>query len=258
MLFGVLARKAYARNLQYRLSHALNTAASALFGFVFVSVWASIGAERPLGEYGTDGMITYIAFNQACFSVTLFVTNGLGLDRQVRTGQISLDLMRPVPLFAQLLYRECGQLGYQLVYKAVPIFALYALTLPLVIPSHPGAWLLTTAAVILAAYINICINYLIGALALWSTESRWLYWINLSASAIMAGGMIPLEWLPQWLQRISAVTPYPYMQYMPARLFLQMENGLVLLPSLAWCAALTLVCIGMTGLLRRKVEVQGG
>lgn len=258
MLFGVLARKAYARNLQYRLSHAVNTVASAIFGYVFISVWASIGAVRSLGEYGTDGMITYIAFNQACICVTLFVTNGLGLERQVRTGQISLDLMRPVHLFPHLLYRECGQLGYQFVYKSVPLFLLYALTLPLLLPTDPLVWLLCAAAVLLSAYMNVCINFLIGAAALWSTEARWLYWINISASSILAGEMIPIEWLPEWLQRVSALTPYPYMQYMPARLFLGMENGGVLIPSALWSATFTLACFAATGLLRRKVEVQGG
>lgn len=258
MLFSVLARKAYVRNLQYRLSHAINTVATAIFGYVFISVWASIGASRSLGEYGTDGMITYVAFNQAFICVTMFVTNGLGLDREVRTGQISLDLMRPVHLFPHLVYRECGQLLYQLLYKTVPLFALYSLTLPVLFPANWYAWPLSFTAVALSAYMNICINYMIGAASLWSTEARWLYWVSISASSFLAGGMIPIEWLPRWLQLVSSWTPYPYMQYVPARLFLGMESGYALLPSAVWCATLTLASFGMTALVRRKVEVQGG
>ncbi|GIP38062.1 ABC transporter permease [Paenibacillus sp. J31TS4] len=258
MLFAVLARKAYARNLQYRGSHLLNTIASSLFGFVYVSIWIGVGDNRTLGEYGVDGMVSYVAFNQACLWLTVFLTNGLGLETAVRSGQVSLDLMRPVHLFYVLMSREWGQLLYQLLYKVVPIYLLYVLALGIRMPERPVTWLWTILALALASYLSICIQYLIGVCALWTTESRWLVWVNIALSQLLSGFLIPLEWLPGWLQTVSRATFYPFLQYMPTRIYLEMEGPNVLAGTIGWCLVMTVLCLGITRLVRRKVEVQGG
>ncbi|MBW7461108.1 hypothetical protein K0U00_44350, partial [Paenibacillus sepulcri] len=64
MLFLVLARKTYLRNLQYRGAHMVHNIASALFGFIYISIWTGIGVSQSLGAYGMSGMISYVAFNQ--------------------------------------------------------------------------------------------------------------------------------------------------------------------------------------------------
>ncbi|GGG23300.1 ABC transporter permease [Paenibacillus abyssi] len=258
MLFLVLARKTYARNLQYRSAHLVHNIASALFGFIYVSIWMGIGENRPLGEYGLTGIVSYVAFNQASLWVAAFLTNGLGMEQSVRTGQIALDLMRPVHLFYHLMCKEWGQIAYQFVYKFLPIYALYFFVLPLHVPSSWQTFFWTAAALSLAAYITICLNYLIGALALWTTESRWLYWVNYAFSMLLSGFLIPIEWLPKTLADISRSSFYPYLHYIPTRIYLGMEDRSALIGAVCWCAAFTFLCLAATGFMRRKVEVQGG
>ncbi|PZE20986.1 ABC transporter permease [Paenibacillus xerothermodurans] len=258
MLFPVLIKKAFARNLQYRSSHAVNPIASAAFGLVYVSIWKGVG--DPVGAHGytLQNIVHYVAFNQVCLWITLFLTKGLGIENAVRTGQISLDLMRPVHLFYHLMCKEWGQAGYQLMYKSVPIYLLYIWALGLPVPSSTAIWLWTLAALALAAYLNICINYLIGVTALWTTESNWLYWVHYSFSTVLSGFLIAVDWLPHWLQTISRWSFYPYMQYVPTRLYLGMESALALIGSAVWCALLTLLCLAATAIVRHKLEVQGG
>ncbi|MDF2962908.1 MAG: family transporter [Paenibacillus sp.] len=260
MLFPVLMKKAYARNLQYRSSHAVNTVASAIFGLIYVSIWKGIGdpGQAEADGYTLQNVVHYVAFNQVCLWITLFITNGLGIDRSVRTGQISLDLMRPVHLFYHLMCREWGQVGYQLLYKSLPIYLLYIWMLELPVPSSATTWFWTVTALLLAAYMNICVNYLIGVTALWTTESNWLFWVHYSLSSVLSGFLIPLEWLPDWLQSISRFSFYPCLQYVPTKLYLGMETASLLIGSAVWCVLLTLLCLTATSLVRRKVEVQGG
>ncbi|WP_409345674.1 ABC transporter permease [Paenibacillus sp. MBLB4367] len=257
-IFSVLASKSYAQNLQYRGTHAINTVASAIFGFIYVSVWVGIGSDHQLGGYGEQGMIHYVAFNQVCLWLTVFMTNGLGIIPSVRTGQISLDLMRPVHLFYIAMSREWGQIAYRLLYKSAPIYILYAFMFALPVPTDPMVWLLTFAGLALAAYIAICIQYLIGISALWTTESNWLVWVNTALAMLFSGYLIPIEWLPVWLQRISAASFYPYLQYHPTRMYLGYEQGGALFGALLWCVFLTLCCLLATRIVRGKLEVQGG
>ncbi|MBM7568226.1 ABC transporter permease [Paenibacillus sacheonensis] len=258
MLFLTLARKTYRRNLQYRGAHMVHNLASAIFGFIYVSIWVGIGQSQSLGTYGLNGMISYVAFNQVSLWVVSFLTNGLGIEQSVRTGQIATDLMRPVHFFYQLMCREWGQIAYQLLYKSIPIYALYLLVLPLHVPSSMITFLWTAVALALAAYISICINYLIGAAALWTTESRWLYWVNYAFSMLLSGFLIPVEWLPGWLRVLSHASFYPFLHYIPSKLYLGLEDASSLLGSAGWCALLTGLCLFVTSRMRRKVEVHGG
>ncbi|BFH11401.1 hypothetical protein WJ0W_005339 [Paenibacillus melissococcoides] len=116
----------------------------------------------------------------------------------------------------------------------------------------------TAVALTLAAYISICLNYLIGALALWTTESRWLYWVNYAFSMLLSGFLIPIEWLPSWLAAISEASFYPFLHYVPTRIYLGMEAPAALTGSVIWCALFTALYLAVTGIMRRKVEVQGG
>lgn len=258
MLFAVLIKKAYDRNLQYRASHAINTVASAIFGLIYVSIWKGVGTTGGASGYTLETVIHYVAFNQVCLWITVFMTKGLGIDQSVRTGQIALDLMRPVHLFYHLMCREWGQIAYQLLYKSLPIYLLYVWTLDLPVPRSASTWALTIMALVLAAYMSICINYMIGVAALWTTESQWLFWVHISLSSVLSGFLIPNDWLPAWLQGIAKMTPYPYMQYVPTKLYLGMESAPILLGSLIWSLFLTLLCFAATAIVRHKVEVQGG
>ncbi|WP_219835553.1 ABC-2 family transporter protein [Paenibacillus sp. R14(2021)] len=258
MLFLVLARKAYLRNLQYRGAHMIHNVASAIFGFIYVSIWMGIGESQSLGAYGLSGMVSYVAFNQVTLWVVSFLTNGLGIEQSVRTGQIATDLMRPVHLFYQLMCREWGQIAYQFLYKSIPIYALYLLILPLHVPSSVLTCLWTAVALALAAHISICINFLIGAAALWTTESRWLYWVNYAFSMLLSGFLIPIEWLPGWLRMLSHASFYPFLHYIPSKLYLGLESAQSLYGSVLWGILLTSVCLFTASRMRRKVEVQGG
>ncbi|NMO95163.1 ABC transporter permease [Paenibacillus lemnae] len=258
MLYFTLASKAYSRNLQYRGAHMIHNIASAVFGFLYACIWIGLGADYTLGEYGTQGMVSYIAFTQAALWVSSFVTNGLGIPQSVRTGHISLDLMRPVHLFTHLMAREWGQIAYQFLYKSIPIYVVYYFAFSLTFPSQLSFLVYAGLSLAGAAYMSICINYLIGASALWTTESSWLYWGNHAMINLLAGFFIPVEWLPEWLQNIAWLSPYPYLLYVPTRFYLGLGSVSALWGTLFWCVLLTAVCLLVTGVLRRKVEVQGG
>lgn len=257
-LFFTLASKAYARNLQYRGAHLLHNGASAMFGFMYACIWIGLGQDHALGEYGVQGMVSYIAFTQASLWITSFVTNGLGIPQSVRTGQIALDLMRPIHLFTHMAAKEWGQIAYRLVYKSLPIYLLYYFVFSLSLPYRMTDVLCTMLALLGAAYLSICINYLIGVSSLWTTESSWLSWGNQAMITLIGGFFIPLEWLPGWLERIAWLSPYPSLMYVPTTIYLGNGQASSLWLTLFWCVLMTMACLLATRQLRRKVEVQGG
>ena len=106
MLYFTLASKAYARNCS-TAAHMVHNIASAMFGFMYACIWIGLGADYALGDYGTQGMVGYIAFTQA--RGFQFRHEWPRHSQAVRTGHISLDLMRPVHLFSHLMAKEWGK-----------------------------------------------------------------------------------------------------------------------------------------------------
>ncbi|MCQ6557106.1 ABC-2 family transporter protein [Paenibacillus mendelii] len=235
----------------------MRTIASIAIGYVYACIWIGVGDNQSLGQYGMYGMLSYIAFNQACLW-TIFTTNSLGIDGLVRTGQISVELMRPLPFFTYMASKEFGKIYYQFLYATIPIYLVYMLLLGIRIPERPETWLWTLLAIFFGAYISMCISYVIGVVALWTTESRWLGSLNWSVSSLLSGFFIPIEWLPGWLRPISMFSPYPCLQYIPTRLYMEMNGPSTLIISASWSIALTLLSIALTRILRRRLEVQGG
>ncbi|MDI4648890.1 ABC transporter permease [Cohnella hashimotonis] len=253
----VLARSAYESRLQYTASHAVRTVASVIFGMIYISIWQGIGDQYALEGYGREGMVAYISFNQVILWLT-FTSHGLGLEDRVRTGQIALDLIRPVHLFVFSAGREAGSILYNVLFTALPLYVLYALFVGLPVPSDPERWLRTLAALVMAAYTGICISYCIGVTALWTVESRWFSLLNYSLSFVLSGFLMPIAWMPGWLQTISRLSPYPVFNDIPTRTYLGYAAPTWLLAPVFWCLLLTLACIAATSAVRRKVEVQGG
>lgn len=253
----VLARSAYESRLQYTASHAVRTVASVIFGMIYISIWQGIGEQDALEGYGRTGMVAYMAFNQVILWTT-FTSHGLGLEDRVRTGQIALDLVRPLNLFVFAAGREAGSIAYNALFTALPLYALYTLIFGLPVPSDPFVWLRTIAALAMAAYTAICISYCIGVTALWTVESRWFSLLNYSLNFVLSGFLMPIAWMPHWLQTVARVSPYPVFNDIPTRTYLGHAVPEALLAPLVWCALLSLACIAATSAVRRKVEVQGG
>lgn len=253
----VLARSSYESRLQYTASHAMRTVASIIFGMIYISIWQGIGEQHALEGYGRAGMVAYMAFNQVILWLTM-TSHGLGLEDRVRTGQIATDLIRPLHLFVYAAGKEAGSIVYNLLFTAFPLYLLYTLLFGLPVPSDPTVWLRTLAALVMAAYTAICIAYCIGVTALWTVESRWFSLLNYSLSFVLSGFLMPIAWMPGWLQTISRLSPYPVFNDVPTRTYIGHASPGALMAPAVWCVLMTLACLAATSAVRRKVEVHGG
>lgn len=77
MVYWILLQKSFMRNLQYKVAHLINNAASAIFGFVFIAIWTGVlqGKEQN-SPYGVLDMTYYIAAVQCILWVSGFFNCG--------------------------------------------------------------------------------------------------------------------------------------------------------------------------------------
>ena len=254
-----LLRAGFARNLQYRLAHMFNNFGSAVFGFIYMALWQAASRGRALGPYAAHALITYIAVNQCLLWVTTFTTRGLGIGTWVRTGQIALEMHRPLPFFSRVMAEEAGHIAYNFCYRSLPLALLFAWLGDLSVQSlsiHGGIEF--AAAVLIAAYTGLCLNYLVGLSAFWLTEIRFAHTLMLAVSTVASGTMVPLALMPGWAARIATQLPFASLSNVPDNIFLGVATPDIWLVPCVWVAVLTAAAIAMTAAARRKLEIQGG
>lgn len=257
-VFPLLAQKAFRRNLQYRASHVVTNAASLVFGFIYIAVWQAATARGGTGDYSPVQFAWYVAFNQAMLWITIFFQNGLGIPEAVYTGAIALDMMRPVDYHGMMVARQFGNVWYSFWFRTVPLFAVFTLAIGAHVPQRPETYLLLAAAIVLAAYIGLCLHYVVGIAAFWTIQSRWAYQLLHTAHFGLSGFMVPVELLPGILAPIAAASPFAPLQYYPARIYLELSGAEALRMPILWAVLLTVICRVLTRLARKKLEIQGG
>lgn len=255
----VLARKGFCQNLQYSASHIVNTFASVVFGLIYIYIWQAVTPAEGFGPYTSSVMAEYICFNQ---SIAWFTQFGMKIRHRiagsVRSGQIAVELARPMGFFSYRMAFEYGAQLYNLLFRGIPVGVGLALFASPHLPKSAATWLWTLISVAAGGYISICMAYLVGISSFWTNEIRTASWMLYSLQTALGGLSMPLEVLPRPLEVAAKCSPFAHLCYFPARIYLGLSGPESIWAALAWAVVLTFVTHQVTDCARRRLEVQGG
>lgn len=258
MFYPTLFQKSFQRNLQYRLAHLMNNAGSVIFGFIYIAIWqGTLGQHRGVAGYTEESMTYYLAFNQGLLWWSTFLPPGLGIQDGVRSGAVSLLLMRPTNFFLYHLVEGFGNQVYNLFFRSFPILLVYWITFGLYAPQW-DTWPLLILSILLSGYIGLLLTYLVGILSFWTTDNRWAHMLNFTLTMTFAGNFVPIDLFPETMARLSAWLPYAALNYYPSQIYLERMQWEALFRPFLWSFVLTMVLALLTAIARRKMEVQGG
>lgn len=260
MTYLYLGRPGFFRNTAYRWSHMLNNVASAIFGFIYISLWQAVAPETTAAgdPYTRQVMTAMMILAQVFAWFTIFLPAGLGIHTAIRNGSIALEMARPIPYLPMVLAREAGNVAYQGLYRAIPLSLIFAITVGFPAPASPGDLLLTIQSLALASYIGLLIVYNVGLSSLWTTEIRWAHWTYYTLTTMLSGGWIPADILPGWVGKVAPYLPFASQVYYPVRIYLGLTGAYGLMIQLAWAVLLTLWSHFITRRALRRIVVQGG
>jgi len=139
------------------------------------------------------------------------------IAEQVKDGSIAYLLNKP---YNFILYQLSNGLGESL-FRMVANALFGSVTVWLLVGPPPAIqnWFIALIAVAGAWLLHFCAMALIGLAAFVTEEVTPFEWIYQKLTFVLGGMMIPLDFYPAWLQTIARATPFAYMTYGPARLF---------------------------------------
>lgn len=233
---------------------------NAFFLFFRAYVLGACTASGPIGGYGQAEAISYAAVSQALLMVVP-QWGVVGVASNVRTGQVAIDLLRPIDFFGLFLARRLGVSAYYLLVRMVPLLVVAwvgAVLLP------PAWWLLPAlvVSVLLGAIIANSLLFLIEISSFWLENETGVRYAVLGLASLLGGLVLPLAFFPPWVQQLSRWLPFEYTLYLPVQIWLGKHAG----AELAWTLlAQAAWAVGMVGLCKlalwrgaARLRVAGG
>ena len=208
-------------SLTYRLNFFLEVTAPVLvFFFVQYNLWSAIYGSDPLliiGGYTKNEMIGYFGWTLVVGMISRGHMSG-NIAEDIRLGRISAHLLYPFDFWKYHAANFLGFQGLQIFIAAFSFFLLIHFNV-IELPSLVNLILAT----LYCFYVSIfwfTIQFAIGILAFWLSETWILRVIFNLITAFLAGSYFPLEIYPKWFQEVLSVLPFSYIQYYPVKIFM--------------------------------------
>jgi ABC-2 type transport system permease protein len=260
---GVLVAAGFRRHAGYRAAAAAGALTNSVFGLLRASiVAAAVGAAGgTIAGYDRGYAVTFAWVTQALIA-PVYVFTWTELADRVRTGDVAIDLARPVDLQLQYGAADLGRALFTLLPRSVPPLLVGALTFGLAMPTSPMPYLLGGLALLIGIGISFACRFAVNLVAFWLLDIRGPNGLFVLVSNLLCGLYAPVPWFPGWLHALALATPFPSMVQTPADLLTGRVTGgaarLAVAVQLGWLVATVLLGRLILHRATHRLVVQGG
>lgn len=232
----VILRTCLEERLVYRGDFAFATLVRFLPIVTQIFLWGAIfgvHSDEPhqsLNSYTYRNMVAYYLLAMVGRAFSSMPGLSSGIARDVRDGTIKKYLTQPIDMLGYLFWHR---IAHKLVYYLVATgpFVLVFFLCRDYFDGWPDG--VTVLAFVLSLFLGFLVGFLIEALlglvSFWFLEVSSLVFIYMMLNYFLSGHMIPLDWLPSWVQYL----PFKYLAYFPAAIMLGRYSHAELLQELA-------------------------
>jgi ABC-2 type transport system permease protein len=252
-------------NLQNQLAYVWDAANRAFFIliilFIFVQLWTAVYESQGVTEIAGLTLANTIWYFLIAEVMELGKTrHDVTITEEVKDGSIAYTLIRPYNYLAYHFFNGFGEgaVKMALIFVLGAPVALYYAGLPTITWQHVPAVLLVMA---LAVLIDFFVLSIIGLLAFVTEDTASFRMIYQKFVFILGGLMIPLDFLPGWLQGIARVLPFNLTTYAPAKLFVAFtwaQFWQILALQLLWLGIIGLGLFWQYRWSTRRLSINGG
>ena len=265
MLYAAVAARSFRRFSTYRAATFAGVFTNSVFGVIYSYAYLALWNQRPdAGGYDATDAVTYVWLGQALLMTTALWGGGTtdDLADRIRSGDVAVDLYRPVGLVGWYLAGDLGRAAYHVISRGVLPTIVGLLLFDIAMPATPAAAVGFALSLTLAVVTSFGIRFMVACSAFWLLDQSGVLMASALLSMFFSGLTVPLVLFPEPLRSIALALPWAAFIQVPADIWLGQREGWAILTGLAfqagWCVAVLLACAAVLRLADRKVVVQGG
>ncbi len=264
MAYLAFAVAGFRRYATYRQATIAACVTNSIFGFLRCAILLAVidTGVRAVAGYDGPRLATFVWVGQGLIGTVLIWAPTEFADR-IRTGDVVIDLLRPVDPVWQQLAADLGRAAHAACTRLVVPVVVGAVFFELHAPSRLATYPLFACSVVLATVVCFGCRFLVNAAAYWLLDARGplMAWVLLSG--VLGGLYFPLWFLPSTAAvSLIVATPFPSVIQIPLDVLVERGSPAAQVGLLGvqagWVAAILMLCCWVQGHGERKLVVQGG
>jgi ABC-2 type transport system permease protein len=223
--------------LNYRLSFVLWRVRNIMNLVLVYFLWTSVSFKSTIFSYNKAEIITYVLLINILTAI-IFSSRTADIAGEILNGSIINYLLKPLSFFKYITAREIADKGINLGFAFLEIILMLLVLRPEVVgPKNIESIFAMIIFVSIAVGLSFFLSLMLSFIAFWSEEvwaPRFIFFVVVTA---LSGSFFPLDILPKNIYTVLSFTPFPYLIYFPAKVYLSgftFELFVPLLVGLAW------------------------
>lgn len=262
--------KAYLAILYARMATLLQYRAAAFAGVATQIFWAMIKTMILTAFYAQASTsqpislaqaITFIWIGQALLALLPWNIDK-ELEAQVKNGNVSYELIRPINLYSLWYARAFAIRTVPAIMRCIPVLTIGVLFFGLTAPISWSAFLAFGVSLIFGSFLSAAITALIIISLFWTISGEGIQRLMPHVALLLSGLIVPLPLFPEWLQPFLSFQPLRGVIDIPTRLYtgvIPVQEAFYYLGfQLIWILVLVGVGRWLMGRALRQIVIQGG
>ncbi len=255
------AKKSFLNRSAYRFDHFMGILNTLLRIFIFWGIYTALYDGRNDVDGITLMMVTTNFILSMCLDA-IFAVNDFYLPNRIHDGSIANELLLPISVSGRMLADNLGTTIFKLIYHFIPAVIVSALFIGIQPPKNIAMLCLFVLSALLGYGVLWTISYAVQMCAFWLINVWSIVTIKNVFVNVLSGSMLPLWFMPAWMQKIMNFLPFSSIYFTPVQIYLgQLTYGEIMSKcalQLVWIILIYLIGTLLWKKGKKKLVVQGG
>lgn len=213
------AKKSFLARSAYRFDHLMGIVNTVLRVFIYWEIYRALYAGRSQVDGITMMMVTTSFVLSLCMN-SVFRVNDFFIPDMIRDGSIANELLRPICIQGRMVAENLGNALFDLVFRFAPALLVSLFLVGIMKPAGVLMFLLFLISALLGYGVLWSISFATQMLSFWLINVWSIVTIKNVFIDILSGSMIPLWFMPDWMDGVIRFTPFASIYFTPVQIYL--------------------------------------
>ncbi|MCK4485198.1 MAG: ABC-2 family transporter protein [Desulfobacterales bacterium] len=222
--FWSVFKLVWIERMVYRVNFFLEILSGIVFSLIVVFLWLAIyrSAGRDLiGGYSIEQMVTYLLGGGLINTFILTTAENPETSQSIQDGTLLTLLIKPISPYAIWFVRDLGSKAFLFVLGLLGYLGVFFIFRDyLVLSTGLGHFLFFLLSLMLAALLQFFLFEALSLLAFWIENTYGIRFTMRVIMEVAGSAIIPLSFFPLIVQKVFLLLPFPFLIYLPMRIYL--------------------------------------
>lgn len=213
------AKKSFLARSAYRFDHLMGIVNILLRVFIYWEIYRTLYGGRTEVDGISMMMVTTNFVLSICMDA-VFRVNDFFIPDKIRDGSIANELLRPINIQGRMAAENLGNALFELIFRFVPALVVSVLFVGVMRPASFIMFLLFVVSALLGYGVLWTISLVTQMLSFWLLNVWSIVTIKNVFINVLSGSMIPLWFMPEWMNGVIRFTPFSSIYFTPVQIYM--------------------------------------